>query len=358
MSIMGDLRVAGIILPQQNTGKLGTDLNEDSKISNEELIPDSNGDGKIQTSEALEFIVNNVRNYYILQDVEQIMEKGDKDDPDVSAFFRPIWIKINDVKAEKVAEVEALQLEVDKYAVELAKIGLQPLLSQNIFCLPTGQKIVVENNVRSQTSSHSLSYNPIEREPAILLPEPFSSEVHASQIIHHLDGRNIEMVFDEPQEVPVAVGQTIFAKAVTLEYDGRVSSMRMSEPQVIVTPKGDSYSAIKLRFDKEGDLNRIYFSHPQKVDFLGQKVDVYVISINKEGDIVENLIPVSEVSFDLNNGVSISVINIDISDGRKEIDFLLSAESSRFLSDGSTSYVQNVIVDRELNVIQVVSDED
>jgi len=85
-NIINDLTNKRIILEQQSTKKLGVEYNGKKGIQDEELIEDLNGDGIIQGEEALAFIVNNVRDIQMINNIKEVLNAEMKKDLDNDKF--------------------------------------------------------------------------------------------------------------------------------------------------------------------------------------------------------------------------------------------------------------------------------
>ncbi len=261
MTVINELSTKGVLLQQANTRLLGVDMNGDKVIQDQEVIPDFNQNGTQDLNDILSFIVNNVRQMPIIQQVRATLANNTDEAPEVQAAIKTNWLpRIININSE-LQIVEAFQLLDSWHELNLRKEkAVQDLDSTRVTAINASQAelltmikatglFLIDDNLEAGILKDGSAYS-IKGSNVVTLqfpaPEyPYDCYVNGKRIglsdalyMSPQDGQTIERyVFDvESASVELVLNPSSRAqndikkiKSLTFDYLGHLERMDVSE---------------------------------------------------------------------------------------------------------------------------------
>ncbi len=316
MTLIRSFEQKGIIRPAGKTGLYGVEFNGKTGLQEEEVVPDTNKNGRTDLKEVLEFVVNRVPHLPVIHQVQEVIEDECVEEQivldEVERVYLP-QLRTAALRVEKerreqwqpvIKEYERIDAEIKErrrslepekteeliaqnttLAVELAIAGHHVLEQHKIYFLRSGQTILAQQAVRHYTGDYVEELELAGRTNVRL---PNGVDAYVSRSIYFDPFWNIEKVFLAqpvtvllPNGIPVqAVGDLSFhpsgqiksaqlydavtmklpngveahVEEVTFDENGHISYVKMHPAVAVVLPNGITGDASELRFDAEGRI--------------------------------------------------------------------------------------------------------
>ncbi len=219
MNIINELTTKGILLTQVSTKKLGIDLNGDKQIQDNEVIPDTNGNGQQDESEVLDFIVHNVR----------LMPK---------IIFK-----------EKA---------LDQLGFALAKQGCHPLSAEGIYYLPHGYKYEPPTGVETPSVFFDKQgrITEIWFGPAAITIDalPVLGETQARAVYYNAEGSITGVTLSEFRDITLPRGYTALVSEIHFNPSENMIRVHLEKPCEIKVNGTDQTAKYIIEFDDNGNI--------------------------------------------------------------------------------------------------------
>ena len=296
MSIIGTLKNQGILQPTQKAGIYGIELNGKPGIQEEEVIPDTNKNGRTDLKEVLDFVVNNVRSMPVIEKVAHVVEGETDEDlrivktvrneyaPKLWDAYRAVrneaWLKnfeqaqmlLKEFKRLEEEEQKALSMldtekaeniskEKDVAGAALSRIGYHPELPNGMIYLPTGEKIPFHSILFSDIKG-MVNYISLARSVMVTLPT--GEKVQASSLAYDLEGKIKHVNFEKPILVFLPpFGKKMLVRGLEFNDKGQLVGAALMDKVPVTLPRGEKVLARDwIRFNSKGKIINADLAQP------------------------------------------------------------------------------------------------
>ena len=302
MTMINELLNKGVLQYQAGTKLLGVDLNGDKVIQDNEVVPDTNNNGKQDLTEILDFIVNNVKQMPLIKIVQKTVlgsqERIERKDNTIEIYEhkleecaaviykaeKAVWNQELQKKSQQAsilgeqfkklqAEVELLkksgdaaamkakEKEMDDLGFELSKLGHHPLAGQHSYYLPLCGKTMIDDTSYVYRSND--------------YPDDYTSVTLAQHTT-----------------VTLPTGEKAVIEGISFDSDWNVTDVYLAENTAVTLPTGEQVLALgseHICFNSAGGITHLTLAKNATVTLAtGDKVIAKakkVLALNDEGQI-------------------------------------------------------------------------